>query len=734
MKREDLLIELLSEELPPKTLLIMAEAFKKHLETGLNKAALTFKDIKYFASPRRLALIVSQLAKKQQDQILERKGPAKSVAFDAKGEPTPACLGFMRASGAALEDLITVNNTQGAWIFVKQKVAGKPVAELLPAIINDALTALPIAKRMRWGDSAVQFVRPVHRLVLLYGKDVIPAAILGCNSDRLTEGHRFHMPKTITIEHAADYPKLLEEGMVIADFFVRRQIIRTKVEEQVKEIANTNPLIFDENLQEELRNPQEFTPEKYSELVNVLRKNTAKKTKNINASALMPEDLLDEVTGLVEWPHALLGQFDAAFLSLPKEVLISAMQDHQRYFPILDAKGELLPYFITISNIESSSPQQVIQGNERVLRARLSDAAFFYQADQKEQSSTRLLRLKGISAQAKLGTLYDKAERLSHLATWIAEQWQINTADAARAALLAKTDLTSNMVGEFPELQGVMGEYYALQEGESEAVAQAIREHYLPRFAADHLPKSLMGSALAIADRLDTLTAAFGMKQIPTGDKDPYGLRRAALAVLRILIENRLELDLKQALQVAQHSYHLPLDNTETETQLLHFIQERLPAFYQEQEIKADVFAAVQALGISNPLDFDQRVKAVQAFKKLDAALALAEVNKRVSNILAQYTKNIAASSINPAYLVHPAEQQLAQRMALMQAKIQHLAQHRSYEDILILLADLHQPVDEFFAEVLVMAEDQATRENRLLVLQQLRALFLQVADIALLQ
>ncbi len=692
MKHDDFLVEIHTEELPPKSLRKLGEAFSQHVQERLQKADLSFTGCQFFATPRRLAVLVKDLAAAQPDQVIERKGPALAAAFDAQGNPTPACVGFTRSCGVTPAELITIKNAQGEWVGLQQKTTGKTVQEIIPSIVDQALAALPIPKRMRWHDGDAQFVRPVHSVILLYGDQIIDAVILGCRANRVTQGHRFLAPGWMTIPAAAAYVSLLKtEGHVMADFAERRETIRQQAMACAKKIA-------------------------------------------ADAHALISsEEFLDEVTGLVEWPVALSGQFDSAFLSLPEEVLISSMQDHQRYFPVYGQGGKLLPYFITISNIQSHDTHRVIHGNERVLRARLADAAFFYDTDKKESLEQRLERLKGILFQAKLGTLYEKVERLSKLTAYIAAKIDINTEHAARAGLLSKSDLTTNMVGEFPELQGTMGGYYALSDGEPHAIAQAISEQYQPRFAGDELPDSSLGQALAIAERLDTLVGAFGINQIPTGDKDPYGLRRAALGILRILIEKRINLDLKETLTFAADCYTVKLENAEIIPSLLTFMQERLRAWYQEQGITPDVFAAVASLGITNPLNADERIRAVQAFKKLAAAEALSAANKRVSNILSKYTDKLDSHAINPAYFEHAAEKELALQLETKSDKVASLAQAGKYDEVLLQLAELREPIDNFFDHVMVMTENKAQRENRILLLHQLRSLFLQVADIAFL-
>lgn len=692
-KRDDFLVEIHTEELPPKALLKMADAFCQQIRERLLKAELSFDDIKFFATPRRLAVFVKDLAEAQADQLIERKGPALAAAFDAQGNPSPACVGFARSCNVTPAELKAIKTPQGEWVGFAQHVPGKILAELLPTLVEQAVLALPVPKRMRWGANEVSFSRPIHSVMMLYGDKVIEGTILGYPAGRVTRGHRFHAPESYTILHAAEYESLLRQSaFVIADFEARR-----------------------------------------SEILNVARA-SVELAFQFHASVLIDHALLDEVTGLVEWPVALIGHFDKAFLELPPEVLISSMQDHQRYFPVVDAHQKLLPHFVTISNISSHDAERVIHGNERVLRARLSDAAFFYEMDKKESLESRLERLKGIVFQAKLGTLYEKSERISRLATFIADKLQFNTEYAAKAGWLAKTDLTTNMVGEFPELQGVMGYYYACHDGLAEEIAMAMREQYLPRFAGDELPDHAIGQVLALADRIDTLVGSFGINQIPTGDKDPYGLRRAALGIVRILIEKHINLDLKVVISAALAHYTMKLDNPDTVSSLLSFIQDRLRSWYQEQGITADVFAAVAALDIFNPLDMHQRIQAVQAFKMLTETEALSVANKRVSNILAKYGDTIEAQVINPQFFESKSEQELAHQLEVKSKIVTQLSELGKYDEVLLQLAELRKPIDDFFDQVMVMTDDKPRRENRILLLRKLRALFLQVADVALLQ
>lgn len=692
MKRDDFLVEIHTEELPPKSLRKLGEVFCQQIVEKLQKANLTFKEAKFFATPRRLAVLVSELDASQADQEIERKGPALAAAFDAAGKPTPACAGFAKSCGVTPDALITIKSAQGEWVAYKQKTQGKTVAELLPAIVTQALQALPIAKRMRWNNGDTEFVRPVHSVIMLYGNTIIEAEILGHHAGRVTHGHRFLSDKEISITQASDYEAQLEKNYVMADFGKRYQKIESLVHDCIKETLG----------------------------------------KECGIDLYRAAELFDEVTSLVEWPVALCGSFDKNFLKVPREVLISAMQDHQRYFPVTDGKS-LLPNFVTISNIDSKDSARVVHGNERVLRARLSDAAFFYETDKHEKLASRIDQLKHVVYQAKLGTLYDKAERISQLAGYIAEKINADSALAKRAGLLAKADLTSNMVGEFPELQGIMGGYYAAHDGEPKEVVAAIKDHYMPRYAGELLPfeSARVTIALAVADRIDTLVGLFGINQIPTGDKDPYGLRRAAIGVLRYLIENQINLDLRAVIQQAEKNYS-KLENSALVEQLLIFINERLRAWYQEKGVTPDIFAAVAAVQTNDLYDMDRRIKAVQAFKQLNEAEALSAANKRVSNILK--AADVQNGQIDEKLFEHEAEKELAKSLSHKHAELQMLATQSDYQGILKELAGLRPSIDSFFDHVMVMTEDKPRRENRIRLLKELRKLFLQVADIALLQ
>ena len=683
----DLLVEIGTEELPPKALLSLSTSFTAAIMDGLTKAGLSYAEVREFATPRRLAVQVADLATTQPAQTLERRGPALSACFDAAGQPTQAALGFARSCGIEFAQLERQETSKGAWLVHRQTQAGKPTAELLPGVIEDALAKLPIPKRMRWADLDVAFVRPVHWVVLLFGADVVAATVMGIDTGRLSYGHRFHHPGAIAIATPAEYAQRLKEGHVVTDFAGRRALIRTQVEAAAARAGG---------------------------------------------QAVIDAALLDEVTGLVEWPVALLGQFEARFLSVPQEALISTMKGNQKYFHVVDNVGRLLPCFITVSNIESRDPAQVITGNERVIRPRFTDAAFFWDQDRKQSLMSRRADLKAVVYQQKLGTQYDKSVRVAALAAHIAQRIGADPARATRAAELAKCDLLSQMVGEFPELQGVMGRYLAQHDGEDGEVAQAIDEQYLPRYAGDAVPVTLTGQALALADKLDTLTGIFAIGMKPSGDKDPYGLRRAALGALRIMIERQLPLDLEDLLGRAMRTLPPTIAASEQVGAVFDYMMERLRAYYADSGIRADEFDAVLATRPRSPYDFEQRVRAVTAFRKMPEADSLTAANKRIRNILKQ--TDAAPTEIAPARLIEPAERQLHERLTTLVGEVDPLLDSGDYRAALERLASLHQPVDAFFDGVMVMVEDAALRANRLALLNTVSRLFLRIADLSRLQ
>ncbi len=686
----DLLIELGTEELPPKALKKLINAFEKSIKQGLEKAELSFDSIRSYAAPRRMAVVVDGLQVRQQDRLVERRGPAVAAAFDGDGNPTKAVQGFARSCGVEVDDLEKMETEKGAWLVFKQQQTGADAASLIPDILQQAIQALPIPKRMRWGDLPGEFVRPVHWLVLLLGDEVIPFELLGVTSGRETRGHRFHHPEAIRIESAQTYaPQLETEGHVVVDMVTRREAIRG----QVLELATT-----------------------------------------LGGEAVLNEDLLDEVTGLVEWPVALSGSYDKRFLELPAEALISSMEEHQKYFAVRDNKGDLLPYFITICNIESNDPAQVIAGNERVILPRLSDSAFFWDTDRKRPLADRQEQLKTIVFQNKLGSVFDKSARVAKLAASIATEIGGDAKLAERSALLAKCDLVTEMVSEFPDLQGIMGRYYARLDGEHDEVSEALDEQYLPRFSGDVLPKTKSGQALSLAEKLDTLVGLFGIGQPPTGVKDPFALRRAALGVLRIIIENDLNLDLSVLIEQAQQGLGDVLTEKEVNSQVMRYLFDRLKGYASDKGITADVFEAVLAMQPTKPLDFMQRLHAVAAFRKLEQAESLAAGNKRIGNILRKNNVEGEAGEIDKNLLQEAAEQALADKLIAVSQTVKPLMANADYAGVLTCLADMRETVDGFFDQVMVMADDDAIRQNRLNLLNQTRALFLGVADISLLQ
>lgn len=687
---KDLLIELGTEELPPKALKKLIKAFEAGIEQGLTKAELKFSAINAYAAPRRLAVVVKDVETRQQDRLVERRGPAIKAAFDEDGNATKALQGFARSCGVTVDDLEKMETEKGAWLVYKQQQTGAETVALIPEILQQSLNDLPIPKRMRWGDLPGEFVRPVHWLVLLFGDDVVPVELLGVKSGRDSYGHRFHHPEAIRIQSAETYaPQLETEGRVVVDMDKRREAIHG----QVLEIAT-----------------------------------------KLGGEAVINNDLLDEVTGLVEWPVALSGSYDESFLELPAEALISSMEEHQKYFAVRDKNGELLPHFITICNIESRDPAQVVAGNERVILPRLSDSAFFWKTDRKKPLADRQEQLKTIVFQNKLGTVFDKSNRVAKLAAAIASKISGDATLAERAALLAKCDLVTEMVGEFPDLQGIMGRYYARLDGEHDEVAEALDEQYLPRFAGDKLPQTKSGQAVSLAEKLDTLVGLFGIGQPPTGVKDPFALRRAALGVLRIVIENDLDLDLAELLDLAAQGLGDVLSEDNITQSVMRYFYDRLRGYAAEQGVKADVFEAVLAVQPTKPLDFMQRLNAVSAFRALEQAEALAAGNKRIGNILRKNNAEGEAKAIDDSLLQEAAEKALAAKLTDITAVVNPLIAASDYSAVLTNLAAMRETVDGFFDEVMVMADDEAIRNNRLALLNQTRALFLGVADISLLQ
>lgn len=687
--KRDLLFELGTEELPPKSLPGLRDALRDNLAGRLRHNHLAFDEIHAFATPRRLALIVSGLVTAQPDTFHERKGPALAQAFDRNGLPTQAALGFARSCGVAVEELERESGENGEWLFFREAVRGVRTETLIPEIVNDSLAGLPIAKRMRWGDGSIEFVRPVHWSVLLYGDEVIDAEILGTKAGNLTLGHRFHAPEAIRIRTPSEYAGLLHRrGWVIADFERRRENIRSQVEEAAR---------------------------------------------SQGAVALIDEELLNEITALVEWPVALCGSFDRRFLELPSEVLITTMQAHQKYFPLTTPAGDIFPAFITVSNIESSRPDSVREGNERVIRPRLADAEFFWVQDRKNTLESRCPALQEIIFQKRLGTLYDKSMRVMKLAETIADRLHAESKPAVRAAQLAKADLLSEMVGEFPSLQGIMGRYYALADGESSEVARAIEEQYLPKQAGGALPETPAGQILSIAEKLDSLVGIFSAGMIPSGDKDPYALRRATLGVLRIVIEKQLDLDILELVEFASHLLPEAIRNDAVSSELAAFLYERLRSYCLERGFKADEFEAVLAVKPGRPLEFEKRLIAVAGFRSRPAAQSLAAANKRIRNILRKADAEMARS-VDPRCFVSSEEERLFDAMVQASDAIAPMLERDDYTAALTRLSDLRESIDAFFDRVMVMVEDSPVRNNRLALLSEIQSMFLGIADISKLQ
>ncbi|WP_456268899.1 glycine--tRNA ligase subunit beta [Kushneria sp. AK178] len=683
-----LLIELGCEELPPSALAELVDALALGVKNGLRDAGIAYGEVLPMATPRRLAVSITRLAEYQPDQPIERLGPAVAAAFDQDGNPTKAAQGFAGSLGLDVSELSRIDTDKGERLGHRYTQPGEATTALLPDIVRQAVDALPVPKRMRWGASRVAFSRPVHWLVMLFGDEVVPCELLGLESGRTTRGHRFHYHHPIELSHADEYLEKLENpGYVIADMVKRRSLIV----EQVRE-----------------------------------------KARALDATAVIEDALLDEVTGLVEWPVALTGRFDERFLEVPAECLISSMKANQKYFHLLDGQDNLIPAFITISNIDSRDPRQVIEGNERVIRPRLADAAFFFETDRKRPLAARIEQLQSVVFQQQLGTLADKSVRVEALSRAIAERLGDSGEQAGRAARLAKCDLVTEMVLEFPELQGIMGAYYARFDGEDDAVAGALSQQYLPRFAGDDIPDTVTGQALAIADRLDTLTGIFGIGQRPTGTRDPFALRRAAIGVLSITVGAELDLDLRELLVIAAGQHGGVTDVAALVDEVQDYMLDRFRAWAQEAGMSAETYLAVRARPVTHPFDFERRLRAVHAFTHREEALALAAANKRVANILSKQQGDVP-DEVDAARLAEPAEQALHDAVSAKREETAPLIARRDYASALDALAELKAPVDDFFDQVMVMSDDEALRRNRLALLAGLQGLFLEVADIALL-
>jgi len=689
MKPADLLVEIGTEELPPKALRGLMDAFAANLGGALDEARLEHGDVHAYASPRRLAVIVEKLAAGQEDRRLSQKGPPVSVAYDDDGKPLPPAIAFAKKCGVDVAELQRVKTDKGEWLAAETVEEGKTAAELLPGLVEKALADLPIPRRMRWGAGDEEFVRPVHWVVLLHGTSVVEGSVMGIACGNTTMGHRFHSRGPITVSAPAAYLETLEqEGRVIADFDVRRELVRKGVEASAKEA---------------------------------------------DGHIVDGEALYDEVAALVEWPVPVLGKFDEAFLELPREVVVSTLTGHQRYFPVADDSGALLPSFVTVANLESKAPDKVRDGNERVIRPRLADAAFFWDNDRRKALTTRQEALRDVVYQRGLGSLYDKSTRTAEIASWIAGRLGMDSSQVERAAALCKCDLLTGMVGEFPDLQGTMGRYYAISDGESDVVATAIGEHYQPRFAGDALPDTDDGRMLAMADKLDTLAGIFTIGKKPSGNRDPFGLRRAALGIIRLSIECGLDLDFKELIARALELQPAGKeDPEELRGSLYTFITDRLRRYFLDRDpgLDTETFDAVMARQPASLVDFELRLQAVQAFLQLDEAQSLASANKRIANILRQ-AEVTETGDIDEKLLEDGAERALYDALVSAEGTVRPMLDEREYTRALQELAALREPVDRFFDDVMVMADDDAVRSNRLALLAGLRALFLDVADIS---
>jgi glycyl-tRNA synthetase beta chain len=687
MRTDNLLIEIGTEELPPKSLAKLALAFRDNIQATFTDNDLTFGEVKWYASPRRLAVMVEGLSEFQADKNVEKRGPAVTAAFGEDGKPTKAAQGWARSNGIEVSQAERLTTDKGEWLLFKAQVKGQPISQLLAELVEKALKALPIPKPMRWGTKSTQFIRPIHTITLVYGSQLIQGKVLDVASSRFINGHRFHSDAPFELDCADNYLSQLKQHYVIADYSHRKALIL----EQIKALA-----------------------------------------KKENAVADINEELLDEVTSLVEWPVALVANFEESFLAVPKEALIYTMKDDQKYFPLLDIDGQLKSRFIFITNIESKDPQTIISGNEKVIRPRLADAEFFFNTDKKRTLESRLESLKTVLFQKQLGTVYEKSERIASMAKSIAKMLTADQESAHRAGLLCKTDLMTNMVMEFPDVQGVMGMHYARVDGEAEVVALAQNEQYMPRFAGDNLPTSDVSVCVALADKIDTLVGIFGIGQTPKGDKDPFALRRASIGILRIIVEKSLPLDLVDLVDASIATFGDKIKTENLQTKVVDFVLARFKAWYAEQGIASGVVQAVAANRPTRPADFAARVEAVKSFNTLESAEALAAANKRVANILAknEFKEELSFSKV---LLQEPAEIALANSLESVEARIQPMVDQSDYTSALVVLAELRQPIDEFFENVMVMADDESVKLNRLMLLSRLRSLFLCCADISVL-
>lgn len=687
--KQNLLIELGTEELPPKSLKKLSESFTQNIHDELTKAGFAFDAILPFAAPRRLAVIVQQCAGMQADTKVEKRGPALSAAFDAEGKPTRAAQGWAKGNGIDVEQASRLKTDKGEWLLHVADVKGKALKDVLQSVMQTTIKKLPIPKPMRWGSSNAEFIRPVHTLCVMFGNELMPLSLFGLQSGDQLSGHRFHGERRFTLDHADNYAKALKAQYVVAD---------------------------------------------YAERTTIIEAGLTAKAAELGLSPDYNQALLEEISSLVEWPVVLSAKFENDFLDVPKEALIYTMKDDQKYVPLLDAEGQLSSTFLFVSNIESKDPKQVIEGNQKVIRPRLSDAKFFFETDKKTSLESKAQKLASVLFQKELGTVAEKTERLVAISECIAKSLNVDPKHATRAAALAKADLLSDMVMEFPSVQGIMGHHYALHDGEASEVALAIEEQYLPRFAGDKLPSSSAGYILSLAEKLDTLVGIFGIGKLPKGDKDPFALRRSAIGILRILVENELPLDLQKLVNDVVAIYSDKISNAETANQVHAFLLDRFKPFYQDQRISGDVVSAVMTQSPTTAIDFDARVKAVTAFKKLDSAADLVAANKRVANILNKNDINIdALPDIDENLFTEDAEKALYNALVSAQGQVKALIENLSYDEVLTSLTVLKTPLNNFFDDVMIMADDEKVKSNRVALVGKARQLFLSVADVSVL-
>ncbi|AFP85470.1 glycyl-tRNA synthetase beta chain [secondary endosymbiont of Heteropsylla cubana] len=689
MKTHTFLVEIGTEELPPKELHVLAKTFSHNITNEFEAAKVQYGKVRWFATPRRLAVKITSVGMRQVDDNIEQRGPRIEQAFDITGQPTKLAEAWAYRMGITVAQAERLVTDKGKWLIYRSHVKGKKTQELLCGMVNRALKKLPTEKMMRWGNNPIHFIRPVHTVVLLLDKNIISGNVLGVPTHRIVFGHRFMGEQHIILEHANEYPQIiLEKGFIIADYLQRKEKIRKDVIDAAKELGGIPDL---------------------------------------------NDNLLEEVTSLVEWPVTLSGCFDKKFLSMPPEVLTYIMKRDQKYFPLYDAHGNLLPNFIFIANINSEDPQQLINGNEKVIHPRLSDAEFFFKTDRNKRLEEFLPDLKKVIFQKELGSLFHKSKRIETLSAWIAERIKGDIINSARAGLLSKCDLITNMVCEFNDIQGIIGMHYARFDEEQEVIAIAQKEQYQPRFPNDSLPTTLVSCAVAIADKIDTLTGMFGIGKHPTGDKDPFALRRLSLGILRIIIEKELSLDLQSLTEEAIRLYDTRLTNNRVTNDTIDFIFSRLRNWYQEKGYNICIIKSVLACRPTNPLDFDKRIRAVTSFYMRKEASILTTVNKRISNILAK-SNDITYEHVNSLLLKEPAEIFLGKHLLILQKKLNPLFAAGYYEDALLNLSTLGEPLNDFFKKVMVMVDEPNLRINRLTLLRDLRHLFLRIADLSMLE